>query len=99
MVGVFGNDAGIFKWFRLVGIDQGGLLLPVVHREQFFQGRWFDVRTAGISEAAPEGVFGDFGEVEMMVESRLGPADAASKRSDLLEKAYALGQQLVAELG
>jgi multimeric flavodoxin WrbA len=42
--------------------------------------------------------FGDFGKVKMMVESRLGPADAASKRPDLLEKAYDLGQQLVSEM-
>jgi multimeric flavodoxin WrbA len=41
--------------------------------------------------------FGDFGEVELMIESRLGPADAASKRPDLLEKAYNLGQQLAKE--
>jgi hypothetical protein len=43
--------------------------------------------------------FGDFGKVELMVESNLGPADAVSRRPDLLEKAYSLGQQLVAELG
>jgi multimeric flavodoxin WrbA len=42
--------------------------------------------------------FGDFGKVEMFVESRLGPADAASQRPDLLEKAKSLGQRLVEEL-
>jgi multimeric flavodoxin WrbA len=42
--------------------------------------------------------FGDFGKVELMVEGRLGPADAASKRPDLLENAYNLGQRLVADL-
>jgi multimeric flavodoxin WrbA len=42
--------------------------------------------------------FGDFGTVELFVESRLGPADAASQRPDLLAKAESLGRQLVAEL-
>jgi multimeric flavodoxin WrbA len=43
--------------------------------------------------------FGDFGAVELFVEGRLGPADAASKRHDLLERARSLGHRLVAELG
>jgi len=42
--------------------------------------------------------FGNFGTVEMFVESRLGPADAASQRPDLLERAKLLGHKLVAEL-
>jgi multimeric flavodoxin WrbA len=42
--------------------------------------------------------FGDFGTVELFVESRLGPADAVSQRPDLLAKAQSLGRQLVAEL-
>lgn len=42
--------------------------------------------------------FGDFGTVELFVESNLGPADAASQRPDLLEKARGLGRRLVLEL-
>lgn len=42
--------------------------------------------------------FGEFGRVEMFVESRLGPADAVSQRPDLLERAKDLGRQLVSEL-
>ena len=42
--------------------------------------------------------FGDFGKVEMFVEGRLGPADAASQRPDLLERARKLGYRLVEEL-
>jgi len=42
--------------------------------------------------------FGDIGTVELFVEGRLGPADAASQRPDLLERARELGRRLVAEL-
>jgi multimeric flavodoxin WrbA len=41
---------------------------------------------------------GDFGEVAMMAEGGLGPADAVSKRPDLLDKARALGRRLVEDL-
>ena len=40
---------------------------------------------------------GDFGEVEVMAEARLGPADAAGGRPELIEKAKALGARLVRE--
>jgi hypothetical protein len=43
--------------------------------------------------------FGDFGEVEVISEGRLGPADSASKRPDLLDKARVTGRRLVQELG
>ncbi|HIE27183.1 TPA: flavodoxin family protein [Candidatus Poribacteria bacterium] len=42
--------------------------------------------------------FGDFDTVELFVESRLGPADAASRRPELLEKSQSLGHRLVMEL-
>ena len=42
--------------------------------------------------------FGDFGTVELLVEGRLGPPDAASQRADLLDRSRELGQQLVSEL-
>ena len=40
---------------------------------------------------------GDFGDIKIIAESRLGKADAASKRSDLLETTEKIGQQLVEE--
>lgn len=42
--------------------------------------------------------FGDFGDIELVVEGRLGPADAASQRPDLLGRARSLGRRLVREL-
>jgi multimeric flavodoxin WrbA len=45
-----------------------------------------------------DGWFGRFALVEVMSEPRLGPADAASRRPDLLAKAKALGERLVAAL-
>lgn len=42
--------------------------------------------------------FGDFAPVEILDEPGLGPADAASKRPDLLAKATDLGKRLVAAL-
>lgn len=41
---------------------------------------------------------GNFGEVEIISEGRLGPADAAAGRSHLLERAEALGRRLVQDL-
>lgn len=41
---------------------------------------------------------GDFGEVEAICEGRLGPADAAANRPDLLERAEVLGKRLVQDL-
>jgi multimeric flavodoxin WrbA len=38
---------------------------------------------------------GDFGKVEVMCESNLGPADAAAGRPDLLAKAQELGRSLL----
>ena len=41
---------------------------------------------------------GDFGEVEIVAEGRLGPATAAANRPDLLEQSEALGKQLLKQL-
>lgn len=38
---------------------------------------------------------GDFGEIEILAESNLSEASAASKRPDLLEKAQSLGRRLM----
>ena len=42
---------------------------------------------------------GEFGEVTVMAEARLGPADAARGRPELVERAKGLGARLVRELG
>jgi len=41
---------------------------------------------------------GDFGQVELISEGRLGPADAVSGRPDLLQRAEAIGRRLVQNL-
>jgi multimeric flavodoxin WrbA len=42
--------------------------------------------------------FGDFEPVEILCEPQLGPADAASKRPDLLAKACAVGRKVAQDL-
>jgi len=42
---------------------------------------------------------GDFAPVEILCEPQLGPADAASKRPDLLAKACDVGRQVAGDLG
>ena len=55
----------------------------------------FYLETARHLAAYLDGWFGRFDPVEVISEPNLGPADAASRRPELLAKARALGKRLV----
>ncbi|MBN1670054.1 MAG: flavodoxin family protein [Kiritimatiellae bacterium] len=86
------------RWLTWVGRDQRPRLSGKRHAAVILT--WEDKPRREYTKVAKVlasylGWAGDFGEVEIMAEGLLGPANAARKRRDLLLHAEALGKNLV----